>query len=68
MYEAVKCVKPGGVFLLVEGDLEWYAEDMVHLHEPNSNQFPGGSWVVNYFRGAFFLRPVHWGIARQLRL
>ena len=52
MYEAGKCVKPGGVFLLVEGDFEWYAEDQVHLQEPNNTQFPDGSWPVRLSYGA----------------
>lgn len=52
VYEAAKCVKPGGVFLLVEGDFEWYAEDQVHLQEPNNIQFPDGSWLARFFYGA----------------
>jgi len=52
VYEAAKCVKPGGVFLLVEGDFEVYAEDTMHLLEPNNGQFPDGSWVARSFYGA----------------
>jgi len=52
VYEAAKCVKPGGVFLLVEGDFEMYAEDTMHLLEPNDAQFPDGSWVARFFYGA----------------
>jgi hypothetical protein len=54
VYEAAKCVKPGGVFLLVEGDFEYYAEDTVHFQEPQSDQFPCGSWLARYGYGAIF--------------
>lgn len=52
VYEATRCVKPGGVFLLVEGDFEWYAEDQVHLQEPNNAEFPDGSWLAKFSYGA----------------
>ena len=52
--EAVKCLRPGGVFLLAEGDFELYQEDMVTLQEPKSDNFRDGSWAAKHVYGTRF--------------
>jgi hypothetical protein len=59
--EAVKCLRPGGVFLLVEGDFELYREDMITFQEPRNDKFRDGSWAAKHAYGThavpFFLGP-----------
>jgi len=48
--ELVKCLKPGGILILAEGEVEWYKEDQVHLATsadpdcPDATQ-PGKTWI-----------------------
>jgi hypothetical protein len=57
--ELVKCLKPGGMLILSEGDIEWRKEDQVHLGIPVDSNCPdaiqpGKSWNVKNGHGMCF--------------
>jgi len=48
--ELVKCLKPGGMLILIEGDVEWHNEDQAHLAVPADPNCPdqvqpGKTWI-----------------------
>ena len=56
--ELVKCLKPGGMLILAEGDVEWHKEDQAHLATPadpdclDATQ-PGKSWITRNALGMY---------------
>jgi len=51
--ELVKCLKPGGMLLLVEGGVEWHTEDQAHLAVPADPDCPdliqpGKTWLGRF--------------------
>jgi len=56
--ELVRCLKPGGMLLLGEGDVEWHNEDQVTLTAPadpncpDSTQ-PGKTWLTQRALGMY---------------
>ena len=51
MLEAARCVKPGGVLLLLDGDFDMFHEDQVTFQEMNCTQYPHASWLARFFHG-----------------
>lgn len=51
MLEAAKCVKPGGVLMLIEGDFDTFHEDQVTFQEMNCPQYPHASWFARFLHG-----------------
>lgn len=52
LQEAIKCVKPGGVAVFVEGDFDLFTEDQKTIVEPASDANPNGSWLQRWMQGA----------------
>ncbi|KIM25780.1 hypothetical protein M408DRAFT_204068 [Serendipita vermifera MAFF 305830] len=46
---AAQCLKPGGLLLIVEFDMSFYAEDMVSSQKMATPNQPTGSWLQRYF-------------------
>lgn len=51
MNEAVRCLKPGGMILIVEGDFELVKSDMVTAQDMHTAENPGGSWLRRFYHG-----------------
>jgi hypothetical protein len=52
--EVAKCVKPGGVLMLIEGDFNLLHEDQVTFQEMNCPQYPHASWMARFFHGKLY--------------
>jgi len=55
--ELVKCLKPGGMVILAEGDFEWYGENQMNFAVPTDpncaeSTQPGKTWLAQNALGA----------------
>jgi hypothetical protein len=50
---AVRCVKPGGMMLLIEYNTQFSAEDMVTTQKMATPNQEDGSWVQRFFYGTY---------------
>lgn len=51
--EAYKCLKPGGVAIFLEGDLDLFEEDQKTIVEPASEENPNGSYLQRWLQRNF---------------
>lgn len=49
--EAAKCLKPGGIAIFIEGDLDVFEEDQKTIVEPASENNPNGSYLQRWTQG-----------------
>lgn len=53
MKDAVKCVAPGGVLMVIDGDMVTYKADQITIQPVAGSRDPDGSWLGRYFYGEF---------------
>ncbi len=51
--DALRCLKPGGIAIFIEGDFDLFSESQVTIEEPASETNPDGSWLCRWMNGAF---------------
>ena len=56
----IKCLKPGGMFILIEGDFEFHQEDQTHLSPPADPNHPDASEPGQTWTGLFGLGMCPW--------
>lgn len=51
LQEAVKCLRPGGIAIFIEGDFDLFTPDQKTIQEPASDTNPNGSWLQRWMQG-----------------
>jgi SAM-dependent methyltransferase len=51
LQEAVKCLRPGGIAIFIEGDFDLVTTDQKTIQEPASDTNPNGSWLQRWMQG-----------------
>ena len=49
--ECTRCLKPGGLAIFVEGDLDLFKENQRTIQEPIGDAYPNGSYLQKWIQG-----------------
>lgn len=66
MHEAESCLKPGGLLIMMDGDMRLYGEDMIHpaplgVDVEEGGDPKAGSWTARIVRGLSAIHTPHNG-------
>lgn len=66
MHEAEACLNPGGLIIVMDGDMRVYGEDMIHPAPLGADSEEGGdpkagSWTARFARGLSAIHFLHNG-------
>lgn len=53
MDEVEACLRPGGLVIFMDGEMEVYGEDQECTLPTGSDENPNGSWIKRVIRGVY---------------